>query len=136
VQIVIAHPALAEFWVGGRASGGDDDGRKMQLIKIEGMIEPGTQHRGRSAGIFRRAEDDDRIRRMQLLKRRRAGNLNGSGKKKYENSCHQQEQQAYPPAAQQGMVGGFVGHLWRYFICVWMEVNTFFAVIFRARGLV
>ena len=94
----LADSALAESGVSGGAARGDDDRRYVLLVEIEGMIEASAQDRGRSTGIFRGSEDDDRIGAMHFFKRRRADDPNGSNDKEKHDGQRDDTQQTNPPA--------------------------------------
>ncbi len=66
-EVIAAHAALAEVRIPGRAAGSNEDRSDAKPEKIKSMIEPGAEHRGRMAGIFGGAEDDDRIRAVHFL---------------------------------------------------------------------
>ncbi len=66
-QVVVAHSAFAESWVGARSAGGDDHRSDAALEQIVGVIETGAEDGGGASGVFSRAEDDDGVRRANLL---------------------------------------------------------------------
>jgi hypothetical protein len=68
-EVIMPHPTLTETGIRRSPAGCDDDRSNASLIQVKSMIEAGTVYRRWTPGILRRAEDHNRICRMNFLLR-------------------------------------------------------------------